>query len=134
MAANGHWTGESISGLQTDWSGGSLGFGLVNAPWKLSRYAVTTIMVGEDSTLADSDGQFKIQVVQDTMNGDAGAGILINAGTLRPGDSLTIDSRELFFIAALYVIPVRSDGTTTDTSASLQYSLQGHSNAAKATN
>lgn len=135
MSSNGHWTGETRTGTQTDWSGGALVFGVAGAPWELMKYAVTTIFIGDTSTLTDSDGRFKVQAAQNNQAGDPneGSALLVELGTLSPGDALTLDSRETFFISLLYVTPVLSDGSTTDTSATLHYHLQGHTSSSKAT-
>jgi len=135
MGSNGNWTGQTATGTNSDWSGGALTFGVASAPWALAKYAVTTICVGDTSTLTDSDGSFLVSVVQNNQAGDPneGTGLSIVVGNLRPGDALTLDSRETFFISLLSIRPVLSDGTTTDTSAALNYHLQGHTSSHRAT-
>jgi len=130
--SDGNWTGESKTGTETTWAGDQFTLNQGNA-WDLQKYCVTTLIIGSASTLTDSDGTFKVVAYHDYMEGDDDDAVQVVLGSIVPGDSITIDSRETFFIKILRVYPYRADGVTADTGAVMNYHLQAHTSASHAT-
>ena len=130
--SNSTWMGKSKTATETTWAGGQLTFNSANA-WSLQKFCVTTLIIGSESSLTDSDGTFKVVAYHDYQDGDDDDAVQVVLGSIVPGDSITLDSRETFFIKFLRVYPLRSDGVTADTAAEMNYHLQAHTSASRAT-
>ena len=130
--SNSTWMGTSKTGTETAWAGGQLTFNSANA-WSLQKFCVTTLIIGSASTLTDAAGTFKVVAYHDYQDGDDDDAVQVVLGSIVPGDSITLDSRETFFIKFLRVYPYLADGVTADGSAVMNYHLQAHTSASRAT-